>query len=172
MLRVHTAALAAYAYTQAKNNQCCHQGCWTVHWCVHRGEEKSGSIYLLFTTLSVRHVATNASAAITAVSFIPLRSQYGSLPWPPIWTVLITHYFQMITAEVLQLQKPFGCLEPLGSPYIIDHMSAIGLQVLQHKGCSTCFVFEKCILYFIISHLCQLHITFCPLSSPAYMCKT
>lgn len=156
MLRVHTAALASICYdTGAKNNQRCHWGRWTVHWCVHRGRtNKAAFIYCGFTTPSVRHVASRACLLVFCRSLqlslqFYLFHYFPNMPPPPNppalpseqrWLLVISKWSQL---RFLQIQKPFGWLEPLGSPYIMDHMSRhqhAGGPTPQHKGCFPCFV--------------------------------
>lgn len=82
------------------------------------GEKRSGGVYLLFAVLSVRHVATSASAAQCRYRCSFIYSITFSI-WqppltPPIWTVLITHYFQMITAEVFANSKAIWLIRAFG----------------------------------------------------------
>lgn len=117
MLRFHTVVLAGICYdNKAKNNQCCHQGRWTVRSCVHRGRRNEAFTYCLQMSPSdtLQLALLPVIAAIAAVSFIQLLSQYGSFPWSPFSTMLITHYFQMISVEIFTNSKAIWLIRAFG----------------------------------------------------------
>lgn len=95
------------------------------------------------------------SAAITAVIFIPLLSQYGSRPWPPIWTVLITHYFQMITAEVFANSKAIWLIRAFG-------LTVHNRPHVPPSACRYCF---PCFVFYNVFNISGV-LTFLSLSSP------
>lgn len=128
-------------WRQAKNNQPCHQGYWTMHWCVHRGKNKYNAVYLLCF-----HNAVRCILCVCVCPFLCEAGDYfifGSLHSSLVFHFHLCHYFPISELHLnstdytlllndhswgLRIQKLFGWLGPLGLPYITNHIHRWGLS--------------------------------------------